>query len=232
VAPLGLAMLAAGRTHALLALSWILYFANAAYPKTPTGAQFEYAFPLLTWQVLFFHGLAVGFHWTKLHAFFKRRAGKGLLVACIVIAAACAVFAQGTTNLLLPAWARFDVWPVGFYDHTWGAWCQKNTLGLLRLLDYGVFLVVVYAILSRWWSRFQRVLGWFLVPLGQATLYVFILHIFAVAAASRVIPFGLFGVNEPSSLPRLALATLLHTAELAVLWLMVRYKVLFRWIPR
>jgi hypothetical protein len=226
VAPLALAMLAAGRTRALLVLSWILYFANAAYPKTPTGAQFEYAFPLLTWQVLFFHGLAIGFHWTKLHGFFRRRAGTAVLVACVVIAVACAVFAQGATHALLPPWARLDLWPAGFYDRVWGAWCQKNTLGLVRLIDYAAFLVVAYAILTRWWNLFERTLGWFLVPIGQATLYVFILHIFVVAAASRVIPFGF---DEP---PSLVPATLLHTAELAVLWLMVRYKVCYRWIPR
>jgi len=232
VAPLGLAMLAAGRTRALLVVSWILYVANAAYPKTPTGAEFEYGFPLLTWQVLFYHGLAVGFHWTKIHAVFQRRAGKGVLAACVLIVAACAVFAQGATNALLPAWARFDLWPAGFYDQVWGAWCQKKTLGLLRLLDYAAFVVVVYAILSRWWSRFRRALGWFLIPIGQATLYVFIVHLFVVAAASWVIPFGFAEPSVLPWLPRLALATLVHTGELAVLWLMVRYKVLFRWIPR
>jgi len=225
-APLALGMLAAGRTRALLVLSWIGYFANAAYAKTPTGAQFEYAFPLLTWQVLFVHGLAVGFHWTRIHEFFRSRRGRLVFIACVVIAAVCAAFAQGTTNPLLPSWARFDLWPAGFYDRTWGAWCQKNTLGLLRLLDYGAFLVVAYAILSRWWTGFERVLGWFFIPMGQATLYVFILHLFVVAAASAIIPFG-FGT--PSSLVG---ATALHTAELMFLWLMVRYKVLYAWIPR
>jgi hypothetical protein len=225
-APLALAMLAAGRTRALLALSWIVYFANAAYPRMPTGAQFEYAFPLLTWQVLFFHGLAVGYHWERIRAVVRGRPGRGLVIACAVIAAACAVFAQGTTNPLLPGWARFELWPAGFYDRVWGAWCQKNALGLLRLLDYAAFLVIAYAVLTRWWSGFARWLGWFFVPIGQATLYVFILHLFVVAAASAAIPFG-FGEGRS-----LAGATLLHTGELAILWLAVRYKLLYRWIPR
>jgi hypothetical protein len=225
-APLALGMLAAGRTRALLVLSWIGYFANAASTRMPTAAQFEYAFPLLTWQVLFFHGLAVGFHWTQIQEFFRSRMGRLVLVACIVIAGTCSVFAQGTTNPLLPGWARFDLWPPGFYDQIWGAWCQKNTLGLLRLLDYAAFLVVAYALLSRWWNGFERGLGWFFIPMGQATLYVFVLHLFVVAVASAIIPFG-FGM--PHSLVG---ATALHTAELMFLWLMVRYKVLYRWIPR
>jgi hypothetical protein len=226
VAPLALALLAGGRTRALLVVSWILYFSNVLNPRMPTGAQFEYAFPLLTWQVLFLHGLAIGFHRARILAFFRTRAGTFTLVACVVIAAACAMFAQGTTNPLLPSWARFDLWPAGLYNDTWGGWAQKNTLGMLRLVNYGAFLVVAYALLSRWWRLFDRALGWFLIPIGQATLYVFILHIFVVAAASMIIPFGFGRGDSPLA------GTLLHTAELAVLWTMVRFKVLYRWIPR
>jgi hypothetical protein len=226
-APVMIALLAARRTRALLVLSWVVYLWNIAAPKMITGAQFEYAFPLLTWQVLFVHGLTVGFHWNKIQAWFRTGAGRAAIYGCVAVAAAFLVFAQGTTNPLLPSWARFHLFDA-FYTKHWVAYCQKNTLGILRLVNYGAFLVAIYALLTRCWGFFSRALGWFLIPIGQATLYVFILHVFVVAIASNLVPFG-FGAQSTASL---LANTALHTGELALLYVMVRHRVLFRWIPR
>lgn len=224
VCPLLIIALDKGRAHALLGLSWVLYFSNMVSPKMPTGAQFEYAFPLLTWQLLFVHGLVAGHYFHEIQTWFRSRAGTVVLAVCIAISAFFFVVVQGNTNPLLPEWARFDLWPE-FYAKV-RSYADKNTLGPLRLLNYAAFLVTIYAILTRWWPFFQRAFAWFLVPIGQATLYVFILHIFVVQACAWVVPFG-FDHDSP-----IWLTTLLHTAELAVLWLAVRHKFLFRWIPR
>jgi fucose 4-O-acetylase-like acetyltransferase len=104
---------------------------------------------------------------------------------------------------------------------------QKNTLGLLRLLDYASVLIVLYATLTRCWEPIRKALGWFFIPLGQASLYVFIIHVPVVAAVNNFLPFG-FSTDPP----RLWINTVAHTLALAALWLMVRYRVLFRWIPR
>ena len=103
----------------------------------------------------------------------------------------------------------------------------KNTLGILRLVNYASVLIVGYAILTRFWQPIWRGLGWFFVPLGQAALYVFIVHIYIVAIVDNVLPFGF-----PAGQPHLWINTIGHTAALAALWLLVRYRVLFRWIPR
>lgn len=224
VCPLLIYALAKGRATALLGLSWVIYFSNVVAPKMPTGAQFEYAFPLCTWQLLFVHGLVVGHYFHEIQAWFTTRSGKALLGVCIVTSLFFFLVAQGTTNGFLPEWARLDLWP-DFYKEV-RRYADKNKLGPLRLLNYAAFLVVVYAILTRWWPFFQRTLGWFLVPFGSATLYVFIIHVFVVQVCSWIIPFG-FTSGAP-----LWATTLMHTAELAFLWLMVRYQVLFRWIPR
>lgn len=224
VCPLMIYALAKGRGGALLGLSWVLYFSNVVAPKMPTGAQFEYAFPLLTWQLLFVHGLVAGHYFHELQAWFHTRWGKALLALCVAIALFFFVVAQGTTNGFIPAWARFELWPA-FYAKV-RSHADKNTLGPLRLLNYAAFLVVLYAILTRWWPFFQRTLGWFLVPFGSATLYVFIVHVFVVQVCSWIIPFG-FATGAP-----LWATTLMHTCELALLWTMVRYQFLFRWIPR
>jgi hypothetical protein len=224
ICPLMIGMLANKRTAALLGLSWILYFSNILSAKMPTGAQFEYAFPLLTWQVLFVHGLAIGYHFQAIQTWFRSRAGHLMFLFCVIVTASFLVFAQGASNGFFPEWARIDLWP-NLYNKV-HVYAEKNTLGLVRLLNYGVFLVVAYAALTRWWPFFQKTMGWFLVPIGQATLYVFIVHLFIVQLASMILPFGF------SNATPLWQTTLLHTAELALLWLMVRRQVLFRWIPR
>jgi hypothetical protein len=67
---------------------------------------------------------------------------------------------------------------------------------------------------------------WHFIPIGQASLYVFVVHVFFIALVSDVLPFGF-----PLGNPHIWLNTLGHTFALASLWLMVRYQVLFRWIP-
>jgi fucose 4-O-acetylase-like acetyltransferase len=63
------------------------------------------------------------------------------------------------------------------------------------------------------------------VPIGQATLYVFIVHVYLVLVVTQVAKMGLAPVH-------ILAHTALHAALLAIVWLMVRFKVLYRWIPR
>jgi hypothetical protein len=103
----------------------------------------------------------------------------------------------------------------------------KNSLGILRILDDACVLIVSYGFLTVFWRPVDRALGWFFIPLGQASLYVFIVHIAFVALIGDVLPFGF-----PLDHPHFWLNTLGHTFAMVSLWLMVRYRVLFRWIPR
>jgi len=100
---------------------------------------------------------------------------------------------------------------------------RKNSLGILRLVNYFVALVVGYAWLTRFWGIVNRVAGWFFVPLGQATLYAFIVHIYIIALLSNLPWFWQdnIWVNTAG-----------HTMALLGIWWMIRHKLLFRWIPR
>lgn len=55
-----------------------------------------------------------------------------------------------------------------------------------RLIAVLCFLVTAYAVLTAYWMPVQRALGWFLIPLGQATLYIFVLHVLFVVAVANV----------------------------------------------
>ena len=224
--PLVLWLLTLGRTRLLLGASWILYFAAKMQPGNLTGAQFENAFPLLLWQVIYVHGLAAGYHRAALEGFFTRRA-RWAVWGAVAVFLGCLVLAQGTTNPVVPAWARLELLSPETFDRVRTKWFDKNTLGLLRIVNYFAALVTGYAVLTRFWPFFQRALGWFLIPIGQATLYVFILHLYLVVLISNVRPFT-FQADRMD----LLINTGLHLAALMVLWVCVRTRFLYRWIPR
>jgi hypothetical protein len=227
LSPLSLYLLSAKRTPLLLALSWIVYLVSWASPSMPTGAQFEYGFPLLTWQLLFFHGQALGYHRQAVWEFLTSSKGRPVLVLAGAFFLAFLFWAQNVPNPVVPSFSRMSVISPSFFNQIYGQYMLKNTLGPLRVLNDACVLIVSYAFLTLCWRPVNRIFGWFFIPLGQASLYVFIVHIAFVALVSDVLPFGF-----PLDHPRFWLNTLGHTLTLVSLWLMVRYKVLFRWIPR
>lgn len=227
LSPISLFLMSTGRTSLLLSLSWITYLVAWASPSMPTSAQFEYGFPLLTWQLLYFHGQAIGFHRQAVWNFFTSPKGRPVLALAGVLFLAFLFWAQNVTNPVVPSFARISVIPPAFFDEIYSKYMLKNTLGPLRVLDDACVLIVAFGFLTLCWRPVNRAIGWFFIPLGQASLYVFIVHIAFIALISDVLPFGF-----PLDHPRIWLNTLGHTFALASLWLMVRYKVLFRWIPR
>jgi len=118
---------------------------------------------------------------------------------------------------------RLGVIPQETFLAVYERFFTRESLGIGRLLNVAVFLIVTYALLTRFWRPVERAVGWLLVPLGQATLYVFILHVF-FAYVVMSIPVFMQG--------NVALNTVAHTVVLLLLWWMVRREVLFRWIPR
>ncbi len=225
--PLALYIMNQGKTSGILAMSWIVYLYNTAYPAMPTGAQFEYGFPVLTWQLIFFHGVAVGYHWKALMDFAATPRGRIAVAGCVALACAFAFFAQNTTNANMPTWARISVIPPDVFNDIYRRFFQKNTLGVLRVVNYAVALVTAMVALTVAWVPLRRWLGWFLIPIGQCTLYVFILHLFVVAFINIIIPFKISISHDD-----IWLNTAAHAAALAFLWAMVRWRVAFGFIPR
>lgn len=100
----------------------------------------------------------------------------------------------------------------------------KNGLGPVRVLNDIALMVTVYLVLTYCWTPLNRLLGWFLIPLGQHSLYTFILHVYVVLLVSQFITFDLWRHAWIEN-------TLVHAAALGILWLMAKYNVAARWIP-
>lgn len=108
------------------------------------------------------------------------------------------------------------------FHSLYGQYFQKYKLGPGRILNVTVLLITMYAILTRFWLPINKALGWFFIPLGQASLYVFYIHIF----------FLLLLANTP--LPAMNdfwINTMIHAGLLLLTWAMVKSKFMFRVIP-
>ena len=83
-------------------------------------------------------------------------------------------------------------------------------------------LVTGYALLTTVWKPISKALGWLLIPLGQASLYVFIMHSFLALVIGNVL--GLAAASVPVN-------TIVQAFGVAVLWMLVTRKFLFAVVP-
>lgn len=224
LSPLFLALLKQGRVWWLLSLSLLVYGCWQRWPVRLTVSEFEFAFPLLAWQFIFVLGMSCGWYKAELLSLARTPPGKVVIVALVIVALILAFVAQNHTNPFMPPELLMHVIPPADFNAFYHTWAAKNGLGPVRVLNDISLMVTVYLLLTWCWRPIYRLTGWFLIPLGQHSLYVFILHVYVVLAVSQFVTFDLWRqawiVN-----------TLVHAAALGVLWLLAKYNVGARWIP-
>jgi hypothetical protein len=173
----------------LLAVSWALYLFYRADPQRLTTAGFESAFPILSWQLLFVHGIAIGYHRASLSAFatrlppFTRR-------AAIVATAAFALFAFCNPWTNGPSWLRIPLLSEEQFAYVYGNFFRLSELGAGRLLNLALALPFGIAALSP--SVVAQPLASIFVTLGQRSLGAFVLHTYGLLVLAHMsIPEGI-----------------------------------------
>lgn len=223
ISPLILWLLSRRWWMPLLGVSVGLYLISAATRVRLLPSQFEDSFPLLTWQLLFVLGMIGGYYRREIVAWFSSRTGTVVLGILIAAAVACAIFSWNNPYLSSTADARLALIPDNAYRDLYGALFQRTYLEVGRLVNVLLIVVALYALLSAYWKPIHRALGWFFIPLGQATLYVFIFHVF----------FALLVWNIPALTEgSLWLNSAVYVVILGLLWLMVKKRFLYAIVPR
>ena len=220
LSPLILWALSRGKTVWVLAASAALYVVGTVFRFRLLPSQFEDSFPLLVWQVLFVLGIVAGYHRGRLVNWL--RSHRWVVAVCVALTVAFAFLSWANPYLA----NEFDVRVASLTDTSFRA-LYENLFGRTylepgRLLNVLVLLVTVYALLTAYWKPLERALGWLLIPLGRATLYVFILHIVLIAVVSNI-PW--------LQKDNIWLNTAAYAGMVALLWVMVRTRFLFRIIP-
>jgi hypothetical protein len=222
--------IAKGHTKTLLTISWLAYLVNFFTPEIEpgtaaiqlTGAQFEFAFPLLAWQIIFMHGVVAGYFKKELIRFFSGSNGKPLIPACVILSLLFAMFSLNHPLEDLPDWATMHLIAPETFNWWYSNYFMKYNLGPGRLLNNLVLLISLFALLTLAWEPIRRALGWLFIPLGQESLYVFFTHIYLILFIFNTpVP----GMNNPY------INTAVHIGALLLCWFMVKKQFLFRWLP-
>lgn len=219
-APLVLWALSRRRWIAVLGVSWALYAVQAFLGLRVLPSRFEGSFPLLAWQVLFVTGIVAGFHRREIVAWFAARSAA--LSACVIATILLAVFSWNIPSVS-SADIRLGLVPPNVFSAIQSLAFERTPLGLGRVLTAFLLAITGYAALTAFWKPARRVIGWFFIPLGQAPLYVFVVHILFVLIIANLPP-----LNEGNIL----INTVASLVILALVWTMVRTRFLFRVAPR
>ena len=212
-------MLRKGLWLPVLTFSWSLWAIQQAHPYSfsfhPADREFPY-FTFATWQLLYVNGLLMGYYRTKVTEVWRQVPKLPFFLGMGVILAALLVAAQNDMQM--------GMWPSNVSDRAlWLRFTDRSINGPVRLVNLFALFSVMFAAVDAFWKPLYKSLGNLLVPLGQNSLYVYILHV-----PVTVIWFLIPGLVQGSE----GLTTLLQAAVIAGFWLMVKYKVLFNVIPR
>jgi hypothetical protein len=212
-----------GYTRQILVLSWMLYGINAFLSLRLTWSRFELGFPLLTWQLLFFNGMVIGYHREQVLGYLVNPKNRWIFILAVSLSIGFILLGYNNPGTMFWPWRTWSFISGETYANMYLTWFSKTTLGLGRLLNNAALFVTVYVLLSRYWHLFNRAIGWLVIPLGQASLYVFTLHVYFILALN----------NTPIPAQQsFVLNTLVHAGTILTIWTMVRHKFLFGWIPR
>jgi hypothetical protein len=223
VSPLILWALSRRWAIGVLVGSWGLYVVGALTHWRLLPSQFEDSFPLLVWQVLFVTGMVTGYHRREIIACFRTRAGT-VLLGLVILACVALMLFSWNNPYLSSAWdVRLGLVPDNTFRPIYDGFFERTYLEFGRLVNVLLLVVTVFALLTAFWRPLNAALGWFFIPLGQATLYVFIMHVF----------FALLVANIPAlATGNLWLNTAAYVVILGLLWTMVKTRFLFALVPR
>ena len=163
-------LIARGRTALVLGSSVALWTAAQLSPTGWIGPldPLDGGFPFAAWQVLFFFGLAIGFHRQHL----ARWLAPARLLALGIAAVLALIAVEAVTQQLFGSRSGVDVQQLLF---------DKNDARIGRVIALVAAASFGFALVSFAWAPLRRWTGWLLMPFGQQTLFAYGVQLFVVA---------------------------------------------------
>ena len=226
VAPLILLLLSVGEWYWVLGVSWLWWLIYHFYTEEasiPWYIRHGENFPVAAWQVLFVTGHVLGFYRDALGE--RLRQFRRLRVVGVALGVAV------TLALISLAWGAESGVQFGFFDidpNVLNESFFKVPLRPWRLVALLSVAIVAYTTATYLWVPLRRIVGWLMLPLGQAALYSYIVHFFLILLVYNLAPsIALlpWGQSEAVFTPVLQIAVVM------LLWVLVRRRVLFGNIP-
>ncbi len=165
-------------------------------------------FHFAAWQVLFFTGLAIGYHRRALAQRCAWLTGPGaLIVSGLLLTWLIALYRGGLAGF-----------PGGDLARVQEAFTYKPNVGPGRLLAFAILATFAMALLTTCWRPVARATGWLLLPLGQHALFAYGAHLFVLIATAEV-----FTKHFPIA-PTAAQNSALQLVGVAAIWLTIAAK--------
>ena len=178
----------------------------------------------LSWQLLFFVGTTIGFYWPQLTDWWhKQRASwrRATIIALLVIGGTTLIY----NVLIMLSTMGYNMEWAGIYNglqsELYVRFFDKEQLPLTRIALFLTWFWMFFYLFKRFEKPIVRFVGWLLLPFGQNSLYVYIMHAFAVYFIHIIWRPGNIVTNFAITIGAILLIRLL-----------IHYRVLMKIIPR
>lgn len=219
-APGALWLLRKGYWYLVVAISltvWCL-FPLSPFPSTESQP--------ISWQVIFFGGFIIGYYWPQLVDYWRKLSAKTRKVIGISLVAIAAITIATSAFLVFGENFGGTLGPhIDAIHHVVEQGFNKDRMPIPRILLGTVWFWALFWIVRRYEGLIMKKIGWFLLPLGANSLYVYTISAFVVF-------FMQLFILVPMGSNNMLLNLLLSLIALAIVWLCVRTKFLMKIIPR
>jgi hypothetical protein len=193
--------------------AWLVHQVNETWLNPPT----VYFVPVADWQLLFVAGLLIGWHRKWLRELLP--GSRGVIFNAVLLTLFAAFLCIQV--FVVSGGADAPAWLQAFAADAWQGYDHNPPAHMLALFTY----MLSFHRLTSWvWLPLSKLVGWFLIPLGQSALYVYTVH-------TVLVFYVLQSLDRFQGLQGLPLTVAL-VALMLLLWVLVKRRFLFWLIPR
>ncbi len=181
VCPLAIWLLRKGKWYILVVLSLLVW---AQFPDVAgLSAEEQERLQPISWQLLFFGGLILGFYWDQMAKWWSHLAKNlRLFIGLLVLGFAVITLTYNSllmihshdtelSHLAIDAQVQSELY-VSYFD--------KERLPLTRVGLFLAWFCLFYYVFKRFEKQITKWLGWLLLSFGTNSLYVYTLHAVAI----------------------------------------------------
>jgi hypothetical protein len=222
VSPLAMWLLRRGLWYILIILNVVIWLTFPTDPNIPDHIQ--ESLQLVSWQLIFFGGMTLGFYWNQLTTWWLKLSSS-LRTSIQWIVITYALFAL-ITNIAITFGHKYFPSLVSFFPQDLGYrlyidFFDKERLPLPRLLLFALWFSAAFIMFTKFERPIVKFTGWLLLPFGTNSLYVYTVHAFL-----------LFFVHLYFTEGSLVYNFIIAISIIAIIRIMIQYKILMKIIPR
>ncbi len=179
VSPLAMWLLRKGWWYILMAISISVWLLFPSDPTLPDSTQ-ELLQPL-SWQLIFFSGLTIGFHWSHITTWWRSQPHvRKRIIRWSILALAIAALIANIVIKFGPMYFNLAI-PQNISNYTlYINYFDKERLPFTRIALFFLWFWAAFFIFRRFEDKIIRLIGWLLLPFGTNSLYVYTLHAFVI----------------------------------------------------